>query len=397
LFNLVAVYGLNRLVGNLGKEGGINFNPQFPGSSIVDSSNVSTFSQWLKISEEMNRGGVQVALVRGINPVYSMPKSTGFASAFSNVPFIVSFSSFLDETALYADLILPEHVSLEDWGDDVPDPAPGFETLGFQQPVVMPFKDTRGFGDLLLTIAGELGGPVSASLPWDSFRDVLRSGVKEIYELNRGSLKAATYEEFWVGILQRGGWWDMNSKKVDVGPPPGPIPVPEAPEFFGDPSTYPMHLIPFPAQAIGDGSGAHLPWLQATPDPITTATWRTWVEVNPKDGKELALREGDVVRVESPSGSIEAQVYIHPATPPGIISIPMGQGHTQYGRYAAGRGANLTDILVPQQDKSTGALAWAATRIRLVKTGGRDRIPKAEGMTVAVPVMGFPVVRITNH
>ena len=75
----------------------------------------------------------------------------------------------------------------------------------------------------------------------------------------------------------------------------------------------------------------------------------------------------------------------------------MGQGHTGYGRYATDRGANLTDLLVPQQDKQTGALAWAATRVRLIKTGGRDRIPKAEGMTVSVPVAGFPVVRITDH
>ncbi len=397
LFNLVAVYGLNRLVGNLGEKGGVQFNPQFPSASVVDASTASSFSQWLKIGEEMSKGGVQVALVRGINPVYSMPKGSGFSANFTNVPFIASFSSFLDETAMFSDLILPEHVSLEDWGDDVPDPSPGFETLGFQQPVVIPFTDSRGFGDVLLALADELGGPVAASLPWNSLKDVLRSGAKEIYDLNRGSLRASSFEEFWVGILQRGGWWDIDSKKIEVGSAPGPIPEPETPEFFGDPSAYPMHLIPFLSQSIGDGSGAHLPWLQATPDPITTATWRTWVEVNPKNGKELGLREGDVVRVESPSGFIEAQVYIHPATPPGILSIPMGQGHTGYGRYATDRGANLTDLLVPQQDKQTGALAWAATRVRLIKTGGRDRIPKSEGMTVSVPVAGFPVVRITDH
>ena len=39
------------------------------------------------------------------------------AEALEKVPFIVSFGSFLDETSVLADLILPDHSFLESWAD----------------------------------------------------------------------------------------------------------------------------------------------------------------------------------------------------------------------------------------------------------------------------------------
>jgi hypothetical protein len=41
----------------------------------------------------------------------------------------------------------------------------------------------------------------------------------------------------------------------------------------------------------------------------------------------------------------------------------------------------VLDILDPVEDAETGALAWAATRVRLVKTRVRQRVPKLEGLT----------------
>jgi anaerobic selenocysteine-containing dehydrogenase len=43
--------------------------------------------------------------------------------ALANVPFIASFSSFLDESSTMADLILPSHTTFERWVDDVLEPG----------------------------------------------------------------------------------------------------------------------------------------------------------------------------------------------------------------------------------------------------------------------------------
>jgi molybdopterin-containing oxidoreductase family iron-sulfur binding subunit len=110
----------------------------------------------------------------------------------------------------------------------------------------------------------------------------------------------------------------------------------------------------------------------------------------------MDIREGDVVSVESPQGAIEAQVYVNPATAPGTVSVPMGQGHSSFGRYAEGVGSNVMDVLDAVSDESTGAFAWGATRVRLEKTGRRERVRKFEGMVVAEVLPHRPIYVVST-
>ena len=84
-----------------------------------------------------------MVLVHDANPVHGLPDGVGLQGALNRDDlFIVSFSSFMDETTIMADLILPDRNFLEDWGDDVPEPGPGYEVIGMQQPVVNPLSDS---------------------------------------------------------------------------------------------------------------------------------------------------------------------------------------------------------------------------------------------------------------
>jgi molybdopterin-containing oxidoreductase family iron-sulfur binding subunit len=114
--------------------------------------------------------------------------------------------------------------------------------------------------------------------------------------------------------------------------------------------------------------------------------WQTWAEIGPETARRLGLSEGDVVAVESPVGRIEVPVYVNFAMPSGVVGVPFGRGQRHYGRYAQGRGANVLEILAPLTDEDSGALAYAATRVRLVRTGQRVRVIKYEG---AVPPYGL--------
>ena len=58
---------------------------------------------------------------------------------------------------------------------------------------------------------------------------------------------------------------------------------------------------------------------------------------------------------------------MHPAALPGVVSMAIGEGHTHYGRYASGRGANPLSILAPVWEDSAGALAFGATRVRIAR------------------------------
>jgi anaerobic selenocysteine-containing dehydrogenase len=397
LFNLKAILSLNYLVGSVGQPGGLLFNPPPPLPELAEPLKASSFSQWQDLADRLRRKEVTTVLVWQANPVHSLPRSVDFRGALEQAGFIVSFSSFLDETTALADVVLPDNSPLESWGNDVPEPGPGYQVVGLQQPVVGQLYDTRPLGDVLLRdVAGGLGGAVRRALPWESTRELLRGDAQKLFALNRGSVRANTFEGFWNGVLQRGGWWDVEARPRTPPPSPPLLPrQPLRPQFSGDEASYPFHLLVFPSISLGEGSGAHLPWLQATPDPLTTVTWQTWAEINPETARTLGIREHDVLTVESPYGKIEARAYPHPAVPPDAVALPLGQGHQLYTRYAQGRGSNPLELLAPLTDQETGALAWAATRVRLAKTGRRVRTPKMEGTVEAVEVEPGQVVPVT--
>ena len=382
--NLVAIYSLNRLVGNVNEPGGVILNPASPFNDVPVNAGVASYAEWHRLAEEMNGGGVQALIVRDADLWHGLPNAAGFKRASFNVPLIVSFSGLMDDTTAMSDLVLPQHNYLEDWGTDIPDAGPGFQTVGFQQPVVRPFFEargeqlgTRGLGDILLQVAQRM--QLDLGLPGETFKEIVQDGARQLFDENRGSVKAATFQGFWNGVLQRGGWWDTSARETRV---PAPLPLVEVPKAsFGGREFY---LMPFATTGIGDGRGAALPWMQSTPDPISTATWQTWVEINMRKAEELDISEGDVIRITSDAGSIEALAYPHPGVAPNVVSVPVGQGHFAGGRYAKDRGANVYSILEASSDRDTGALAWAATKVDIVKTGKWIRVPKFEN-TVSQP------------
>ncbi len=95
----------------------------------------------------------------------------------------------------------------------------------------------------------------------------------------------------------------------------------------------------------------------------------------------MGIREGDVLEVQSPAGTVRAPAFIFQAIRPDVVAMPIGQGHTQYGRYAKDRGANPIQILAPEVDNRCGALAAASTRVKITKTGQRIKIIKTDGVT----------------
>ena len=58
---------------------------------------------------------VQVLLLSDANPLFGTPSVWRVKEALLKVPYIASFGSFLDETSILSDLILPDHSFLESW------------------------------------------------------------------------------------------------------------------------------------------------------------------------------------------------------------------------------------------------------------------------------------------
>ena len=391
LFNLEAIYALNYLVGTAGKKGGVRFNPASPWADVPSASKAGSLDDWTRITDQIRSGQTKLLMLHGADPVHGLPDSLRLRDAITQADdlLVVSFSPFLDDTSALADIILPDRVSMEDWGDDISEPGPGYQAVGLQQPVVNPLfeLDPLSFPDVLLTMAQELGK--EADLPWANFKAMLREGSDALFNLNRGSIEASTADEFWNNLLKRGGWWDeLRNGPTTVRPADGLLKTiaekAAQPAFAGiGMGSDSLYLVPFAHNTLLDGYNGHLPWLQSAPDPLSTVTWQTWVEISDATADQLGVKEGDILRIESSKDSIRAVAYPSPAVPPDTISIPFGQGRKHGSEYATDRNgsesSNVMDILETTTVSGTGSLAWAGTRVRVTKTGDSVSISKLEG------------------
>jgi anaerobic selenocysteine-containing dehydrogenase len=391
---LVAVNALNYLVGNLGQPGGMVFNPD-PAFGPSPNSGHATYRTLLDLMENARQGSIEVLIVWDSNPVFGLPAAAGFSEALARIPLIVSLSSFMDETTALADLILPSHTYLETWGDDTPEPGVGFTTGSVSQPVVSPLYDTRATGDIVLGLGRQLG--LGEAFPWSGMEDYLKASWGEVHAGASAPASTESFGEFWTSMLRAGVWGQDRRRQaapiVVSGNVVSSIGVP-APEFAGSSEEYPFVLHPYLSNSFRDGRGANLPWMQELPDPMTSVVYGSWVELNPATARRLGLQDGDLVEVKSASGAVSVPVCIFPAISPDVVAMPIGQGHGEYGRYAKSRGANPIQILAPLTEPTTGSLAWAATRVRLVPTGHRARLLRTGGVSRQ---LGRDIVRTTGE
>jgi anaerobic selenocysteine-containing dehydrogenase len=229
---------------------------------------------------------------------------------------------------------------------------------------------TRSTPDVLLEIGRRLRRPLE--LPWQTFEEMLAAGF--------AALPAPAPDvDPWADAQAKGVWSGKPAEAASRAPsaaPAGPAAARtfayEAPRYEGDEGQYPFHFLPFVSPQFLDGSLAHLPWLQEMPDPLTSAMWSSGVEINPATAARLGIADRDVVEVASTQGTVRAGVVYTPGIAPDVIAMPIGQGHQTFTRYASNRGANPIAVLGGLGEPETGALAWAATRVRVTRVGPPD-------------------------
>jgi len=362
LFSALAVNALNALVGNVGEAGGISFTPQLN----IARPRAAGF-RLTPQGDGAHIGEAQVLLIDGANPVYHALPVWKLDETLPRLPFIVSFGSFLDETSILSDLILPDHSFLESFVDAAPESGSMVAVLGIAPPVMKPLHDTRATPDVLLEVSRQLATPLE--LPWQTFEEMLTATMMKFPASSPDA-------DAWTEAQEKGGWWGTPSTAVAA--PQTPIAQSpsslawDEPKFDGDAQEYPIHLLPYVSSAFLDGSLAHLPWLQELPDPMTSAMWSSWVEINPATAIKLSVGDGDIVDVVSTHGSVRLAAVLTPGIAPDIVAIPTGQGHRAFTRYASGRGVSPVDVLSTMTVDRVGSIAWAATRVKVLRVSGPD-------------------------
>jgi len=331
LFTAMAVNALNGALGSVGQPGGMLFAPAGEVEPVRAARDLSALET------------ARVLLLDGANPLYGAPRAWNVRQSLAKIPFIASFGSFIDDTSAHADLILPDHSFLESWVHSEAESGSAETVIATAGPVMKPIHDTRSTVDVLIEVAAKLKAP--AALTPKTAEEVAKSAPP---------------------VRFAGGRWGDTLALIPREQKY------EDPRFDGDAAAYPFHFLPYASPAFGDGSTAHLPWLQELPDPMVSAMWSSWIEINPKTAEQLRVAQGDLVDVTSTQGTLRVPVFVSPAIAPDVVAMPVGQGHEHFTRYASGRGVNAASIVAPMKDSATGTLAWAATRVKVARAADAD-------------------------
>ena len=101
-----AVLTLNALVNNIGKDGGVFLSPLAP---LADQYHrPASMKEMVDFVAQLQSGKFKVLFIHGVNPLFELPNSLELMNALKNVPQIISFATFPDETAVQADYIFPD-------------------------------------------------------------------------------------------------------------------------------------------------------------------------------------------------------------------------------------------------------------------------------------------------
>ena len=347
----VAINLLNYVAGNVGTT--VMFGPD------TTWGRADSYADLLALADQMRSGAIELVILHDVNPVHALPASADFVGALDAVPFVVATSSFPDETSTRADLVLPAHTPLESWGDNVARTG----VRGLMQPTMQPLFDTRHLGDIFIEVGRALDDEVAALMPRSFFR-FLRDEWETLMPANGPDAgedaPVPDFELFWGAAVERGGLFqDIETETVVL-----------AAELFDSelqlsPTTgeRAFDLVVYPSINHYDGRGANRPWLQEIPDPLMKTTWGSWAEMTPETAVVVGATEGQLVSLESDHGAIDVTALINPHMRNGVIAVPMGQGHTAFGRYATDRGVNPAILLDPAPESASGGVRWLGTRV----------------------------------
>jgi len=443
IYNGMAIHTLNALVGSLFAKGGLGYQmgPSY-GAMPADAANYKDdyakegpWKKFPRIDLKGHEDGYKLAknmlqelgpnslagkpykldtvMFYLTNPIWTAPNNQQWEQALAEL-FVIETSPFPSETAMFADIVLPDHTYLERLHDAPTYPFQGYPMAQLRVPAVKPLYDTKSFGDTLIEIGKRMKGPTGdyykaiasqenvvrhlakgfekdpGDNGVDSFEKWKEKGVwyKKPYKWQQrdgeffewdgaGYNKLMTAAEVKEKLLKTdSGKFEIRSSKLEheadwiaskTGRDKSRLMFPqwEEPKHPGGGDLY----LSTPKVAThAEGRSGNLPVMISVMQPAMGGRNTVYVEVHPETAQKRGIRDGDRVRLKSGVGAIEAFCRVTEATRPDTLVLPMEHGHWAHGRWAKGRGPGHSgEVCVNQSDRITGQCNYYTTKVTLEK------------------------------
>ena len=365
------------LTGNLDRRGGsmwsvqvaphLDLWPRYPADAPLTSTPIrvrgvrGVLGQYPAscMAEEIDtpgEGQIKGLLTFGANPVLSCPGAERMEAALPLLECMVSLDNYINETTRHAHVILPSPSVLEQPHWDVWGWVFNLTSGGHYSPALFPPDDRPEEWRVLARIGAIFGGDPQADideLDDNFFGDMcLRVGVTRERGLAEWPQRGP--ERILDLCIRTGPFGDRLGERPDgltlatfKANPDGLLLGPAEPQGAAAISTpsgkieaAPQHLLddlprldaamaaPVPQTVLV--SRRHLRSLNSWMHNVQTLVSgkpRCTLQIHPQDAAAIGVAEGELVRIESATGSIEAPAEISPDIRPGVVSLPHGWGH----------------------------------------------------------------------
>jgi len=291
------------------------------------------------------------------NPVLSLPDRKKTLEAFKKMDFIVTMDILMNDTGWFSDIVLPEASYLERY-----DPLVSMgDQIFIRQPVIEP----QGEAKSALWVYKELGTRLGLAdfFQYKDEEDYINQQLAptglSLDELRlHGSVKVPSTEE--TNIYQ----WSTPSGKIELFSDAlqkenfDPIPVwqgppqPKAGEFYLLTGKVGQHT------QFGTQNNQLLHKYEDEP--------RLWMAADA--AQNLGLKDGDMVEVTSPVGSVKVALEVTSAIRSDCVYLTPGFGHLSMAlRTAYGVGASDSELHVTYTDPISGGQALSQTFVSVKK------------------------------
>jgi anaerobic selenocysteine-containing dehydrogenase len=341
---------LNMLLGRINARGGVRdipFAPQVvahaPARDTLLARDAAGYVQAVAQGKEQ---APKVTLVVDANPAYALPQPALTAKALEKSGFVVSFSTFMDETAAMADLILPASYFLEAM-DDVYTPfGSGQANYTISPAIVEPVFDTRPAADVLLELAGATGVDLGVS----SFEDALKAKAEAL---------GADWDELvegtaWVADALTSGYglalWNESLRALGI------------PRAADD-----LVLAPLARLHLGTAGMPTTPFGVLTIRDTELKNNVLCAQMNRATAGKLGVRDGQSVVAKSAAGSCQAVVSLSESVMPGVVAMPLGFGHTAWDEFAKDKGDNVYKLMEIKPEPGTGMSVFGNPQVQITR------------------------------
>jgi molybdopterin-containing oxidoreductase family iron-sulfur binding subunit len=320
-------FALNHALGNFGRT--VQLIPS------LDDRAEGALEDIGALAKELASGSVETLLVLGGNPAHDAPANLKLGELIGKVPTSIHLGEFRDETARVAKLHIPRAHAFESWGD-----LRGTDgALGIQQPLIAPLHGGRSDSEIVALIGGNPN--------W--------RGHALVRATARAAFPAASFEQQWKSALHVGVVRELTAQPL-ANIAPDADAVAKAARAISEPASKlgpsNLEVVFTPDPALYDGRHGNNPWMLELPDPLTCVSWDNAAYVSPETARSLNIANYDLITLKDASGNaIEIVTWVLPGISEHTISVHLGWGRTEVGRYGKGAGFNVYPI---RTDKAFG-------------------------------------------